>query len=191
MASETTAALNVAADNTRSDCPIVARALPKSVSWLSTTLTVDTITTTTTTTTTSTIAAAAAATPTPSYTTQSKLLPLLTAGPLYNRLRRRDLSEGYEQLSRCSDFKDYTLVVVPRTIDDNGGTPKKQLLFGMKRRGFGVGKWNGYVCPRNSDLMELTTITTTSIIAITTTNTTTTITAATATATTTTTTTTT
>ena len=77
---------------------------------------------------------------------EKSYLPLLTAGPLYNRLRKRDLAEGHEGISRCTVFKDYTLVMVPRTTattaDD--GAPRRQLLLGKKRRGFGVGKWNGF-----------------------------------------------
>lgn len=36
--------------------------------------------------------------------------------------------------------KDYTLVFCRRTCD-NG---EKQVLLGMKKRGFGAGKWNGF-----------------------------------------------
>ena len=39
-----------------------------------------------------------------------------------------------------SDEKDYTLVFCRRTSDDG----QKQILLGMKKRGFGVGKWNGF-----------------------------------------------
>jgi len=37
--------------------------------------------------------------------------------------------------------KDYTLVFVRRTVEASGA---KEVLLGMKKRGFGVGKWNGF-----------------------------------------------
>lgn len=37
--------------------------------------------------------------------------------------------------------KDYTLIFVRRT---NSETGKRQILLGMKKRGFGQGKWNGF-----------------------------------------------
>ena len=35
--------------------------------------------------------------------------------------------------------KDYTLIFLRKTIDNN-----KSILLGMKLRGFGIGKWNGF-----------------------------------------------
>ena len=46
--------------------------------------------------------------------------------------------------------KDYTLVFLRKTTDDNTSNgncddnSKKLILLGMKLRGFGVGKWNGF-----------------------------------------------
>ena len=38
------------------------------------------------------------------------------------------------------DEKDYTLVFCRRTNSDG----RKEILLGMKKRGFGTGKWNGF-----------------------------------------------
>lgn len=48
------------------------------------------------------------------------------------------------------EVKDYTLVFLRKTIDHNESNKnenddsKKLILLGMKLRGFGVGKWNGF-----------------------------------------------
>ena len=41
-------------------------------------------------------------------------------------------------------FKNYTLVICRRTIHDDHGIPRPQLLLGLKKRGFGVDKYNGF-----------------------------------------------
>eukprot|EP01038_Epipyxis_sp_PR26KG_P005132 gene5132-7148_t len=40
--------------------------------------------------------------------------------------------------------KDYTLVFCRRRIANNGENNCNEILLGMKKRGFGVGKWNGF-----------------------------------------------
>ena len=64
------------------------------------------------------------------------VLPLATDAPLYDKIRRRTREDGVEAIG---SVKDYTLVECFRTHEG-----KRQLLLGMKKRGFGVGKWNGF-----------------------------------------------
>ena len=64
------------------------------------------------------------------------VLPLATDAPLYDKIRRRTREDGVEAIG---SVKDYTLVECFRTVNN-----KRQLLLGMKKRGFGVGKWNGF-----------------------------------------------
>mmetsp|Transcript_26031 Transcript_26031/g.81045 ORF Transcript_26031/g.81045 Transcript_26031/m.81045 type:complete len:226 (+) Transcript_26031:231-908(+) len=69
----------------------------------------------------------------------NSLLPLSTdesTNRLYARVRGRALEGDHGPLD---SVKDYTLVDIVRTV---GG--RRQLLLGMKKRGFGVGKWNGF-----------------------------------------------
>lgn len=41
-------------------------------------------------------------------------------------------------------YKNYTLVICRRTIADIDGSFKGQILLGMKKRGFGIDKFNGF-----------------------------------------------
>ena len=66
----------------------------------------------------------------------NSVLPLATDAPLYDKIRRRTREDGVEAIG---SIKDYTLVECFRTHEG-----KRQLLLGMKKRGFGVGKWNGF-----------------------------------------------
>ena len=66
----------------------------------------------------------------------ASFLPLATDAPLYAKIRQRTRDDGVEALGA---IKDYTLIECFRT--HNG---RRQLLLGMKKRGFGVGKWNGF-----------------------------------------------
>lgn len=52
-----------------------------------------------------------------------------------------DFEGGYARQAQTYEEKDYTLVFCRRINEETG---KKQLLLGMKKRGFGQGKWNGF-----------------------------------------------
>ena len=67
----------------------------------------------------------------------NSVLPLATDAPLYDKIRRRTREDGVEAIG---SIKDYTLVPAHASEDEG----KRQLLLGMKKRGFGVGKWNGF-----------------------------------------------
>lgn len=41
-------------------------------------------------------------------------------------------------------LKNYTLVICRRSVIDEEGQPRAQVLLGMKKRGFGVNKYNGF-----------------------------------------------
>ena len=66
----------------------------------------------------------------------NSVLPLATDAPLYDKIRRRTREDGVEAIG---SIKDYTLVECFRTHEG-----KRQLLLGMKKRGFGMGKYNGF-----------------------------------------------
>ena len=85
------------------------------------------------------------------------VLPLATTGPLYNKLlahielgtaatEAAAADSAVAEASECA-YKDYTLVVVPRVVPDDGGAAggTQQVLLGKKKgTGFGAGKWNGF-----------------------------------------------
>ncbi|KAJ1451538.1 NUDIX hydrolase domain-like protein [Pelagophyceae sp. CCMP2097] len=65
-------------------------------------------------------------------------LDLAMAGDLYDRIKRRTLDVS--GIGAVDGVIDYTLVQVPRVLADG----RRQLLLGHKKRGFGVGKINGF-----------------------------------------------
>lgn len=57
-----------------------------------------------------------------------------------NRQLKSPLFSSKPDLNLSMEEKDYTLIFLRRT-ELNG---QKRILLGMKKRGFGVGKWNGF-----------------------------------------------
>ena len=49
------------------------------------------------------------------------------------------MAEDHEEIIEEEEEKAFTLVFLKRVFND-----KKQVLLGMKKRGFGAGKWNGF-----------------------------------------------
>lgn len=68
-------------------------------------------------------------------------LPICTISKLVDCFRRQFLVEMSEDDGeRQYTEKDYTLIFCRRENSDG----QREILLGMKKRGFGVGKWNGF-----------------------------------------------
>jgi 8-oxo-dGTP diphosphatase/2-hydroxy-dATP diphosphatase len=70
------------------------------------------------------------------------LANIITLFAALSSKRLINISKKYIQFKHISmaSEKDYTLVFC-RRINENGD---KEILLGMKKRGFGVGRWNGF-----------------------------------------------